>query len=110
MVKLSNEQKDEIIVLKLTGTKANEIMSKYNISRPYIYKLLKDYNIDCQSEVNSNIDITDINPESDIFESLNDTNIIQNDTNNIQNDTNIIQNDTKIQESIPEQVYLPAPV
>ena len=100
MVKLSNEQKDEIIVLKLTGTKANEIMSKYNISRPYIYKLLKDYNIDCQSEVNSNIDITDINPdinpESDIFESLNDTNIIQNDTN--------------IQESIPEQVYLPEPV
>ena len=34
MVKLSNEQKDEIIVSKLTGTKANEIMIKYNISRP----------------------------------------------------------------------------
>jgi hypothetical protein len=34
MVKLSNEQKDEIIVLKLEGKKANEIMSKYNISRP----------------------------------------------------------------------------
>ena len=98
MVKLSNEQKDEIIVLKLEGKKANEIMSKYNISRPYIYKLLKDHNIECQSEVNSNIDITEIAPENDIFESLNE--------NNIQNDTN---NYTPGQADLPEPVYFPEP-
>ena len=72
MVKLTNDQKDEIIVLKLKGTKAKEIMNKFNISRPYIYKLLKDYNIEYMSEVNSNVDITDIEHENDIFESLND--------------------------------------
>ena len=33
MVKLSNEQKDEIIVLKLKVTKDKEIMNKFNISR-----------------------------------------------------------------------------
>ena len=66
MVKLSNEQKDEIIVLKLKGEKVKEIMNKFNISRPYIYKLLKDYNIEYMSEV----DITEI--EGDIFESLNE--------------------------------------
>ena len=69
MVKLTNDQKDEIICLKLKGEKAKEIMNKFNISRPYIYKLLKDYNIDYSSEVASNVDITEI--EGDIFESLN---------------------------------------
>ena len=72
MVKLSIEEKDEIIFLKLKGEKVKEIMNKFNISRPYIYKLLKDYNIEYMSEVNSNVDITDIEHESDIFESLND--------------------------------------
>ena len=65
-MKLTTDQKDEIICLKLKGEKAKEIMNKFNISRPYIYKLLKDYNIESFSEV----DITEI--EGDIFESLNE--------------------------------------
>ena len=34
MVKLSIEEKDEIIFLKLKGEKVKEIMNKFNISRP----------------------------------------------------------------------------
>ena len=98
MVKLTNDQKDEIICLKLKGEKAKEIMNKFNISRPYIYKLLKDYNIEYMSEVNSNVDITEI--EGDIFESLNDEkNDILVDDNNTElniNNTELNLNNTEI--------------
>ena len=61
MSKFTPEQKNEIITLKLQGTKAKEIMEKFNVSRAYIYKMLKENDIDCKSEVQTNIDITEIN-------------------------------------------------
>ena len=61
MSKFTQEQKDEIITLKLNETKAKEIMQKFNVSRAYIYKMLKENDIECRSEVQTNIDITEIN-------------------------------------------------
>ena len=74
MSKFTKEQKNEIITLKLNGTRAKEIMQKFNISRAYIYKMLKENDIDCKSEVNTNIDITEINEmeSEDIFNDLNE--------------------------------------
>ena len=75
MSKFTKEQRDEIITLKLQGTKAKEIMQKFNVSRAYIYKMLKENDIDCKSEVQTNIDITEINEieSEDIFNDLNET-------------------------------------
>ena len=76
MSKFTPEQKNEIITLKLQGTKAKEIMQKFNVSRAYIYKMLKENDIECKSEINTNIDITEINEidSEDIFDNLNETN------------------------------------
>jgi hypothetical protein len=75
MSKFTPEQKNEIITLKLQGTRAKEIMQKFNVSRAYIYKMLKENDIDCKSEVQTNIDITEINEieSEDIFNDLNET-------------------------------------
>ena len=74
MPKFTTEQKEEIITLKLNGTRAKEIMEKFNVSRAYIYKMLKENDIECKSEVQTNIDITEINEidSDDIFNDLND--------------------------------------
>jgi hypothetical protein len=74
MSKFTPEQKNEIITLKLQGTKAKEIMEKFNVSRAYIYKMLKENDIDYKSEVNTQLDITEINEidSDDIFNDLND--------------------------------------
>ena len=74
MPKFTTEQKEEIITLKLQGTKAKEIMEKFNVSRAYIYKMLKENDIECKSEVQTNIDITEINEidSEDIFDNLNE--------------------------------------
>ena len=74
MPKFTPEQKEEIITLKLNGTRAKEIMEKFNVSRAYIYKMLKENDIECRSEVQTNIDITEINEidSDDIFNDLND--------------------------------------
>ena len=73
MVKISPEQKTEIITLKLQGMRAPELMSKFGISRAYVYKIMHENNI-AYSEVNTNIDITEINEidSEDIFNDLND--------------------------------------
>ena len=74
MVKISPEQKTEIITLKLQGMRAPELMSKFGISRAYVYKIMNENNI-AYSEVNTNIDITEINEmvdSDDIFNDLND--------------------------------------
>ena len=55
MPKFTQDQKEEIITLKLQGTKAKEIMEKFNVSRAYIYKMLKENDINYKSEVNTNI-------------------------------------------------------
>ena len=49
-------------------------MEKFNVSRAYIYKMLKENDIECKSEVQTNIDITEINEidSDDIFNDLND--------------------------------------
>ena len=75
MSKFTPEQKNEIITLKLQGTRAKEIMQKFNVSRAYIYKMLKENDIECKSEVQTNIDITEINEieSEDIFNDLNET-------------------------------------
>ena len=75
MSKFTKEQRDEIITLKLNGTRAKEIMQKFNVSRAYIYKMLKENDIECKSEINTNIDITEINEieSEDIFNDLNET-------------------------------------
>ena len=57
MSKFTQEQKNEIITLKLNGTRAKEIMEKFNVSRAYIYKMLKENDIECRSEINTEIDI-----------------------------------------------------
>ena len=74
MSKFTTEQKNEIITLKLQGTKAKEIMEKFNVSRAYIYKMLKENDIECKSEINTNIDITEVNEidSDDIFNDLNE--------------------------------------
>jgi len=75
MPKFTPEQKEEIITLKLNGTRAKEIMGKFNVSRAYIYKMLKENDIECRSEINTEIDITEINENvdsDDIFNDLND--------------------------------------
>ena len=74
MPKFTTEQKEEIITLKLNGTRAKEIMEKFNVSRAYIYKMLKENDIECKSEVQTNIDITEINEidSEDIFDNLNE--------------------------------------
>ena len=74
MPKFTTEQKEEIITLKLNGTRAKEIMEKFNVSRAYIYKMLKENDIECKSEINTNIDITEVNEidSDDIFNDLND--------------------------------------
>ena len=76
MPKFTQDQKEEIITLKLQGTKAKEIMEKFNVSRAYIYKMLKENDIECKSEVQTNIDITEINEidSDDIFNDLNEAN------------------------------------
>ena len=71
MPKFTQEQKEEIITLKLNGNRVKEIMEKFNVSRAYIYKMLKENDIECKSEIQSNIDITEIDSE-DIFDNLND--------------------------------------
>ena len=73
MVKISPDQKTEIITLKLQGMKAPELMNKFGISRAYVYKIMKENDI-AYSEVNTNIDITEINEidSDDIFNDLND--------------------------------------
>ena len=50
-------------------------MQKFNVSRAYIYKMLKENDIDCKSEVNTQLDITEINEieSEDIFNDLNET-------------------------------------
>ena len=75
MSRFTPEQKNEFITLKLQGTKAKEIMEKFNVSRAYIYKVLKENDIDCKSEVNTQLDITEINEieSEDIFNDLNET-------------------------------------
>ena len=74
MPKFTTEQKEEIITLKLNGTRAKEIMEKFNVSRAYIYKMLKENDIECKSEINTNIDITEVNEidSDDIFNDLNE--------------------------------------
>jgi hypothetical protein len=51
-------------------------MEKFNVSRAYIYKMLKENDIECKSEVQTNIDITEINEidSDDIFNDLNEAN------------------------------------
>ena len=95
MPKFTPEQKEEIITLKLNGTKAKEIMEKFNVSRAYIYKMLKENDIECKSEINTNIDITEINEidSDDIFNDLND---------NQQETTDTIRQNTPEQEIEPE--------
>ena len=61
MPKFTPEQKEEIITLKLNGTRAKEIMEKFNVSRAYVYKLMKENDIECKSEINTNVDINEIN-------------------------------------------------
>ena len=75
MVKISPDQKTEIITLKLQGMKAPELMNKFGISRAYVYKIMKENDI-AYSEVNTNIDITEINEidSDDIFNDLNEAN------------------------------------
>ena len=45
MPKFTQEQKEEIITLKLNGNRVKEIMEKFNVSRAYIYKMLKENDI-----------------------------------------------------------------
>ena len=75
MVKISPDQKTEIITLKLQGMKARELMNKFGISRAYVYKIMKENDI-AYSEVQTNIDITEINEidSDDIFNDLNEAN------------------------------------
>ena len=49
-------------------------MEKFNVSRAYIYKMLKENDIECKSEVQTNIDITEVNEidSDDIFNDLNE--------------------------------------
>ena len=72
MVKISPEQKSEIITFKLNGTRAKELMNKFGISRAYVYKIMKENDIE-YSEVNTNIDITELPDSDDIFNDLNET-------------------------------------
>ena len=92
-MKFSQNQKEEIITLKFNGTKVKEIMEKFNVSRAHIYKILKENDIDYKSEIQTNIDITEINEiieseEEDIFDELNnDETIDKNTINTIKNNT-----------------------
>ena len=70
MVKITPEQKTEIITLKMNGTRARELMEKYGISRAYVYKIMKENDIEAYSEVNTQVDINEIHSE-DIFDELN---------------------------------------
>ena len=72
MVKISSEQKSEIITLKLNGMRAPELMNKFGISRAYVYKIMKENDIE-YSEVNTNIDISELPDSDDIFNDLNKT-------------------------------------
>ena len=81
-MKFSQNQKEEIITLKFNGTKVKEIMEKFNVSRAHIYKILKENDIDYKSEIQTNIDITEINEiidseEEDIFDELNNDETIK---------------------------------
>jgi len=61
MVKITPEQKTEIITLKMNGARARELMEKYGISRAYVYKIMKENDIEAYSEVNTQVDINEIN-------------------------------------------------
>jgi len=77
MVKITPEQKTEIITLKMNGARARELMEKYGISRAYVYKIMKENDIEAYSEVNTQVDINEINDmnkeldSEDIFNDLN---------------------------------------
>ena len=47
MVKISPDQKTEIITLKLQGMRAPELMSKFGISRAYVYIFMNENNTSC---------------------------------------------------------------
>ena len=75
-MKFTQNQKEEIITLKFNGTKVKEIMNKFNVSRAHIYKILKENDIDYKSEINTEVDIREINEiidseEEDLFDELN---------------------------------------
>ena len=103
MPKFSQEQKNEIITLKLNGTTAKEIMEKFNVSRAYIYKMMKENDIDYKSEVNTEIDITEYKDmgSEDIFDELNDIEI---DKNEVEIDKKEVEID------INEQIVEPQPM
>ena len=99
-MKFSQNQKEEIITLKFNGTKVKEIMEKFNVSRAHIYKILKENDIDYKSEIQTNIDITEINEiieseEEDIFDELNNDETI--DKNTIKNNTPEPEPESEIQ-------------
>jgi hypothetical protein len=76
-------------------------MEKFNVSRAHIYKILKENDIDYKSEIQTNIDITEINEiieseEEDIFDELNNDETIDKNT------IDIIKNNTPEPESEPE--------
>ena len=65
--------------------KVKEIMDKFNIRRAYIYKIMNENDIDYKSEIQTNIDITEINEiidseEDDIFDELNNDETIDKNT------------------------------
>ena len=107
MSKFTSEQKNEIITLKINGAKVKEIMDKFNISRAYIYKIMNENDIDYKSEIQTNIDITEINEiidseEDDIFDELNNDETIDKNT------IDIIKNNTPEPNS-PEPEIEPEP-
>ena len=71
MTKFTKFQREEIVTLKLQGVKVKDLMDKFGISKPMIYKIMKENDVEF-SEVNTNIDIDEIQSDDDIFEELNE--------------------------------------
>lgn len=110
MSKFTSEQKNEIITLKINGAKVKEIMEKFNISRAYIYKMLKENDIECRSEINTEIDITEINEiesEEDIFDELNDETIDKNPLDTMKNNTPELVEQVEIEIEEQQEIQKP---
>ena len=67
MTKFTKFQREEIVTLKLQGVKVKDLMDKFGISKPMIYKIMKENDVEF-SEVNTNIDIDEIHSDDDIFD------------------------------------------